>query len=92
MGTRSCSRGECGSVSQPPKKKPRVQLSSEINTDQCCVCFVEYLDDVANRSGAEWIECACGRWLHEDCAVDRALNATGKEIFCPHCLSVNCSS
>ena len=76
MGTRS----DSGSVSQPPRKKPRVQLSSEINTDQCCVCFVEYLDDVTNSSGAEWIECACGRWLHEDCAVVHALNAAGKEM------------
>ena len=87
MGTRSRSRGECGSVSQPPEKLCG-QLSSEINTDQYCVCFVEYLDDVANRSGAEWIEYACGHWLHEDCTVDNALNATGKEMFCPNCPSV----
>ena len=34
------------------------------------LCFVRYEDDIIWGAGTEWISCACGRWLHEDCAED----------------------
>ena len=47
---------------------------TEINTNECCVCLELYSEDV---SGAEWIECACGRWLHENCGEECIVDADG---------------
>ena len=77
---------------EPPRKKPRkeqnnVGADAEIDTNVCCVCFGLYTDDV---SGADWIECGCGRWLHEECAEECVgecvVDVNGKERFCPTCL------
>ena len=54
------------SVSQPLKKK-RLQESEEIDVNECCMCFGTYEEDIMEGAGAEWMSCACGRWLHEDC-------------------------
>ena len=51
------------SVSQQLKKR-RLQESEEI---ECCMCFGTYEEDIMEGAGTEWISCACGRWLHEDC-------------------------
>ena len=59
---------------------------SEIDFNVCCMCFGTYSEDVANGDGRDWIECACGRWLHEDCAEDCLLNKDGKEMFCHSCI------
>ena len=56
--------------------------NSVIDINTCCVCGVLYSDD---RTGKDWIECVCGRWLHEDCAEDCILDSNGKERFCPMC-------
>ena len=45
------------------------------------MCFTKYEEDVQNQSDKDWVCCACGRWLHEDCAEDYVL-----EDFCPLCL------
>ena len=42
-----------------------ISSSKQFNDNECCVCFVAYDDD---QSGKDWVACACGRWLHEDCA------------------------
>ena len=81
----STNRGSCN---EPPSKKGRQEKHSagdvtEIDTNECCVCFQLYSEDV---SGAEWIECACGRWLHEYCGEECVIDADGKERFCPTCL------
>ena len=72
-------------VSMPSQKElvssPVWKVVIDINT--CCVCSVLYSDD---RTGKDWIKCACGRWLHEDCAEDCILDSNGKERFCPMCL------
>ena len=52
-------------------KKPRLEvqhLSSDfqVDTNLCCMCFGLYSEDVENGDGRDWIECVCGRWLHED--------------------------
>ena len=72
-----------GSCSEPPRKKTRkgkhVALpDTEIDTNVCCVCFGLYTEDV---SGADWIECACGHWLHEERAEECVVDAGGKESF-----------
>ena len=63
-----------------------VTTSEEIDTNQCCVCFRTYTKDVLEGTGSEWVECACGRWLHEDCiSYDIATDVNGKELLCPFC-------
>ena len=51
----------------------------KVNDNKCCVCFVLYEDD---QSGKDWVACACGRWLHEDCADDCAIDSDGNERLC----------
>ena len=43
---------------------------------------------VKERTGKDWVMCACSRWLHEECADDCVLDNTGKERLCPLCLNV----
>ena len=66
-----------------PSKSPRMEISSS-NDNKCCVCFVAYDDD---QSGKDWVACACGRWLHEDCADDCVLDSDGNECLCFVCLN-----
>ena len=72
-----------------PAKHPRTDHSSSSAFDQseCCICFVTYEDD---QSGKDWVECACGRWLHEDCADDCFVDDEGKERLCLICLNQFC--
>ena len=69
-----------------PAKSPRTAAnpSTEINDSECCVCFVTYDDD---GSGKDWVACACGRWLHEDCADDCVTDSDGNERLCFVCLN-----
>ena len=50
----------------------------------CVVCVSDCNSE--DVSGADWIECACGRWLHEECGEECVVDAAGKERFCPTCL------
>ena len=43
------------------------------------VVFVLYEDD---QSGKNWVACACGRWLHEECADDCIIDSDGNERLC----------
>ena len=52
-----------------------------IDVNVCCMCFVHYDDDVREGSGADWIFCKCGRWLHEDCVEDVVKDNEGIERF-----------
>ena len=53
--------------------------ANEINQNECCVCFIDYDND---PSGKNWVECACGRWLHEECADDCVVDDEGKGVIC----------
>ena len=75
------------SSAQPPQKKARIQ-DETIDENKCCVCFTLYDEDVQNKSGKEWVMCACSRWLHEECAEDCVLDSTGKERLCPLCVDI----
>ena len=55
------------------------------------MCFESYENDVLERNGAEWIDCACGRWLHLDCAEDCVEDSFGKQRYCPYCIDGLCN-
>ena len=71
----------------PPPKKARVAHEA-IDDSRCCVCFTTYEDDVLNKTGKDWVGCACGRWLHEECMEDCVLDSLGKERLCPLCVDI----
>ena len=50
------------------------------------MCFGSYSNDVIKRSGRDWINCVCGRWLHEDCTKDHRVDQMGQDRFCHNCL------
>ena len=55
----------------------------EIDINRCCVCYQTYIDDT---TGLGWVECACSRWLHEECIqYDVTTAADGRELLCPFC-------
>ena len=49
------------------------------------MCFGLYTEDVERGDGRDWIECVCGRWLHEDCAEDSLLDKDGFVILANVC-------
>ena len=82
-------KSNTSSEARRPLKRSRStepSTSEEINPNVCCMCFSTYEDDILEGAGMDWISCACGRWLHKDCAEDRELDDQGKELFCPYCI------
>ena len=84
---------EAPNLAASRSKKSRVsdlalQPNADIDPNTCCTCFVRYEDDIIRGAGTEWISCACGRWLHEDCAEDRVADAQGNDRTCPICLDI----
>lgn len=59
-----------------------VQQSMETE-NQCCVCNCTYEDDQREGTGSDWVQCACKRWLHEECLCDIEIDALRREMFCP---------
>ena len=64
---------ENGSGAEPVRKKTRVvnkhaHETCTIDTNQCCVCFIHYQEDVAEANGRNWIPAAvdfgCMRIVH----------------------------
>jgi len=51
------------------------------NETQCCVCFDDYVE------GDEWVQCTCGRWLHEDCIIEVIEDSNGLPRLCPYCIA-----
>lgn len=49
---------------------------------ECAFCFGCYQED-----GTDWVECGCGRWVHEQCMEEVLLDSNGDERFCPFCLN-----
>ena len=58
-------------------------LNPGIDPNVCCMCFGNYEEDVLDGCGADWIDCACGRWLHVDCAEDCITDCHGNSRYCP---------
>jgi len=70
---------------QPKRKKVRVMSETDaIDTNECCVYFATYEGDVQEENGRTWIECGCGRWLHEDCSFPVSLAMHNE--FCLYCV------
>ena len=61
---------------------PVQQGSSTEEECECSFCYGSYCQD-----GREWVKCACGRWVHEQCMEDVYLDDDGQERFCPFCLN-----
>ena len=51
----------------------------KIDPNVCCMCFVTCEEDTREQIGAEWLTCACGKWLHENCAEDMVVDGNGNE-------------
>ena len=62
--------------------------AEEINSNICCACFVDFEKDVRLQTRAEWLMCACGRWLHELCIKERRKDKGGEDRICPLCLDI----
>ena len=85
--TESCSSGTTAGlsteISGPSTGSFLDRINDEsINANVCCMCFVNYEDDVLEGSGADWIYCRCGRWLHEDYVEDVVKDNDGEERYC----------
>ena len=64
------------------------QTADNIDTNVCCMYFGRYKDDVIAGNGADWLSCACGGWLHEDCVEDCETYSEVEDYMCPFCLDV----
>lgn len=63
-------------------KKARLgDIQSNIDSNTCCACSGDYADDTG--TGREWLQCQCGRWIHEDCVEE----CMSESVICPLCLS-----
>lgn len=62
-GIRSGVKGKQTNDSRKGNKKAS-HCNDEINVNQCTICFRSYKDDIREETGEDWIECACGRWVH----------------------------
>ena len=43
-------------------------------------------DPLRQGTGVEWVQCGCGRWLHEECIDSVIQDADGQERFCSFCV------
>ena len=48
---------------------------------ECTECLGTYNDDTYNTH-AEWIQCDCSQWIHEDCIADTLIGDDGTERIC----------
>ena len=64
------------------KRKHNNDMERSINTDECCACPGTYEEDL--DTDRDWLQCCCGRWIHEDCVdIDDTDNSSGR--LCPLC-------
>ncbi len=66
------------------KGKAKKDTAGEvIGVNEGPICFQSYEDD---ETGNDWLECTCGRWVHEDCVdYEILVDAQGREKLCPFC-------
>ena len=67
-------------------RQPAVpQLDPLVRSDVCCVCNQSYEEDMELGGGVKWVQCACLRWLHEDCVIGSSVASNGHVQLCPFC-------
>ena len=92
-GSKSNRKRQNGDVYATRAKLPKLaegdaaSSSSVVTVDVenvCCICFQVYQGD---KEDTDWIQCACSRWLHEDCIDEEDIiyDVYGRELFCPYC-------
>uniref|UniRef100_A0A1X7SHW6 Uncharacterized protein n=1 Tax=Amphimedon queenslandica TaxID=400682 RepID=A0A1X7SHW6_AMPQE len=74
-------KGKTTSSSETVATSVATDYSSDIY--ECSECSQTYNED---NSGEEWVQCACGSWMHEKCIIDVVIDENGKERFCPVCI------
>ena len=74
-------------TSAPSAKRAKsADDQSQIDTNRCAICFGTYEDDIIVGSGEDWLQCTCGKWVHEMCVEDCAADSNGNPRFCPSCV------
>lgn len=70
------------------RKRTNKPISTEIDENTCCECLHTYEEDIKQGTGAEWVQCACERWLHESCISTNQveLDENDKEKLCSRCM------
>ena len=74
------------SSGEPRPKRNRLDMgdmTDVIDSNICCTCFSSYDDDAG--TGRQWLQCQCGRWIHENCVEECDVDATGNMKICPLC-------
>ena len=82
------------SVKHKPKKTDKEDTAED--DSMCPICSHMYSSDVEEGNGRDWIQCACGVWLHDDCIpeviVEAIIHEKEKEkvvtelCCCPDCI------
>ena len=70
--------GESSIATRPKKSQVDDMSGGEIDPNICCTCFVHYDQD---ETDGDWVSCACGRWLHENCVVDISVDMMERSIY-----------
>ena len=71
------------------KHKPNKKKATTEDDSVCPICSSAYSLDVEEGNGREWILCACGVWLHEDCIPEATVDIIQEEeelYCCPECI------
>ena len=68
----------------PTRAASRINLemvNTDLDQNQCCVCFRTYEEDVLEETEFNWIKCVCERWVHEDCISEVVMDKNGRELI-----------
>ena len=72
-------------VTPAPSSSAVITVSGDLDYC-CCECLGTYKDDIDQGNGAEWIQCGCGQWIHEECIDVTATDEDGNERICSNCV------
>ena len=73
-------------VTSPMQDSVPQSLPDDDYDYECSECFGTYKEDKEMRNGAEWVQCGCGQWIHEDCIGDTVKGSDGTERICCNCV------
>ena len=71
-----------------PPTRAASMVSTDLDQNQCCMCFRTYEEDVLEETEFNWIKCVCERWVHEDCISEVVMDKNGRELICPYCIFI----